>query len=146
MGWFLPALIATVISAGVSYVAARKAQKAAKKLASEMSGVMDNIESNIQPIPVVYGERRVGGVRVYVKTTSADQGLKNEYLYMALVVSEGEVNSISNILIDNIPISDARFTGEPGIEDNLISYELKNGADDQTKSTLLAQSSPFWLD
>ena len=147
MGWFLPALIATVVSAGVSYVAARKAQREAKKLASEMSGVMDNIESNIQPIPVVYGERRVGGVRVYVKTTSADQGLKNEYLYMALVVSEGEVNSISNILIDNIPISDARFTGEPGIEDNLISYELKNGADDQTKSTLLAESSPSgWTD
>ena len=91
-------IAAAVLAGGISYKAARDAQKQAKKAADAMSGVLVNKESNIEPIPVVYGERRVGGVRVYVKTAG---GKKNEYLYIALALCEGEIESISGIEIDD---------------------------------------------
>lgn len=67
--------VIAVISAGASYVQAKKAQKKAKELTE---GVEANIESNSKEIPVVYGKRRVGGVRVYIDT-SRDK--KHQYLY-----------------------------------------------------------------
>ena len=129
--------IIAVATAGASYVQARKAQKAAKKAADDMAGVLVNKESNIQPIPVIYGERRVGGVRVYMKTHGQT---KNEYLTMAVVLAEGEINSVSDLRIDDIPITDPRFSG-------LFNYEYKLGSDGQTKSTVLSGSSPAgWTD
>jgi hypothetical protein len=126
-----------VATAGASYIQARKAQKIAKKAADDMAGVLLNKESNIQPIPVIYGERRVGGVRVYMKTHGQT---KNEYLTMAVVLAEGEINSVSDLRIDDIPISDPRFSG-------LFNYEYKLGSDGQTKSTVLSGSSPAgWTD
>jgi len=123
-----------VLAGGISYKAARDAQKQAKKAADAMSGVLVNKESNIEPIPVVYGERRVGGVRVYVKTAG---GKKNEYLYIALALCEGEIESISGIEIDDTPITDSKYLG-------LYSYQTFLGTDDQTVSTLLQESGAEW--
>lgn len=123
-----------VVAGGISYKAARDAQKAAKKAADAMAGVLINKESNIEPIPVIYGERRVGGVRVYVKTAG---GKKNEYLYIALALCEGEIESISSIEIDDTPITDSKYLG-------LYSYQTFLGTDDQTVSTLLQESGAEW--
>jgi hypothetical protein len=38
----------------------------------------------------VYGERLTGGTRVFMETSGTD----NTYLYMAIVMSEGEINDI----------------------------------------------------
>jgi hypothetical protein len=127
-------IAAAVLAGGISYKAARDAQKQAKKAADAMSGVLVNKESNIEPIPVVYGERRVGGVRVYVKTAG---GKKNEYLYIALALCEGEIESISGIEIDDTPITDSKYSG-------LYSYQTFLGTDDQTVSTLLQESGAEW--
>ena len=67
MGFWLLATI-FAISAGVSYVATRQAQKQAKKASDAMRGVLLNKESNVEPIPVIYGTRRVGGTRVFIST------------------------------------------------------------------------------
>jgi predicted phage tail protein len=64
--WIVGALTAAVGVA--SYTAAKKAQKAAKRPNDEQRGVLVNKESNVEQIPVIYGERRVGGVRVFVST------------------------------------------------------------------------------
>lgn len=128
--WTIFAIVLSAASFTASYVQAKKAQKRAKRLQDEMAGVLVNKESNIEAIPVVYGERRVGGVRVYM-TTSGDD--RHEYLYVALVVSEGRVESISDLEIDEVPASDDRFLG-------LVSYEYKLGDDDQTTSTVLDDS------
>lgn len=127
-------IAAAVVVGGISYKQARTAQKAAKKAADAMAGVLANKESNIEPIPVIYGERRVGGVRVYM---TAAGGKKNEYLYLALALCEGEVESITDIEIDNIPITDGRFTG-------LYSVETFTGTDSQAASTLLQAASVDW--
>ena len=53
-------------------------------------GILVNKQSNDASIPVVYGERLIGGTRVFLSTSGTD----NRYLYIALVMCEGEINSI----------------------------------------------------
>jgi len=128
--WTVFAIVLSAVSFTASYVQAKKAQKRAKRLADEMAGVLVNKESNIEAIPVIYGERRVGGVRVYM-TTSGDD--RHEYLYVALVVAEGRVEQISDLEIDEVPATDSRFQG-------LVSWHYKLGDDDQTTSSILDDS------
>ena len=95
-------------------------------------GTLLNKQSNIAPIPVIYGERKVGGTRVFVETTGTD----NVDLYICLVLSEGEVNAIGDVYINDTISTDSKFSGLVTIEKNL-------GADDQAQSTLLS-SAPSW--
>ena len=48
-------------------------------------GILLNKQSNDANIPVVYGERLIGGTRVFMETSGTD----NTYLYMVIVLSEG---------------------------------------------------------
>ena len=59
-------------------------------------GILLNKQSNDASIPVIYGERLVGGTRIFVESSGTD----NQYLYVALVLAEGEVNSIEQIKVD----------------------------------------------
>lgn len=131
--FFVVLAVIAVVAGGLSYKAARDAQKQAKKAADAMAGVLINKESNIDAIPVIYGERRVGGTRVFVHTQGGD---KNDYLYIALVLCEGEIESITNIEIDDRPITDSRYDG-------LYSYQLFYGTDDQVASSLLSETSKW---
>ena len=162
MGFWVPFLIvASLFTGAASYVAAKKAQKAAKRPNDDQRGVLVNKESNIEQIPVIYGERRVGGVRVFVSTDGTtstgaytwksgydadteaygefENSPTNEYLYVALVLAEGEVESITELLIDDVPVTDAKFTG-------LIDYDVYLGSDAQTMPTtaLLRGVNEFW--
>lgn len=161
--WAILATIFSVASGAVSYIQARKAQKAAKKANDEQRGVLVNKESNIEQIPVIYGERRVGGVRVFVSTdgtykevSSVDKWHSdydpdtesyatitdtptNQYLYIALVLCEGEVESITDIYVDDLPITDAKYTG-------LIDYNTYLGTDAQTmpSNQYLREVNEYW--
>ena len=159
--WIVGALTAAVGVA--SYTAAKKAQKAARRPNDEQRGVLVNKESNVEQIPVIYGTRRVGGVRVFVSTDGTYKTVggerewysgyhpdtevyddvtgtpTNQYLYIALVLAEGEVESITNIYVDDIPITDAKYSG-------LIDYNVYLGTDDQTMpdSHYLREANEFW--
>lgn len=161
--WPILAAIFAVASGAVSYVQARKAQKAAKKANDEQRGVLVNKESNIEQIPVIYGERRVGGVRVFVSTDGTYKTVggstnwyagyhpdtdsyddvsptpTNEYLYIALVMAEGEVESITDFIIDDLPITDPKYSG-------LVGIDVYLGGDNQTMpdTALLREANEFW--
>ncbi len=60
-------------------------------------GILLNKQSNNACIPVVYGERLLGGTRVFIQTSGTD----NTYLYVALALCEGEINSIEQIIVDD---------------------------------------------
>jgi hypothetical protein len=161
--WLVAAAIFSVATGAVSYITARKAQKAAKKPNDEQRGVLVNKESNIEQIPVIYGERRVGGVRVFVSTDGTYKEVSgqtdyysdydadtesyatttdtptNKYLYIALVLCEGEVESITDIYVDDLPITNSKYSG-------LISYNTYLGTDDQTmpNNQLLREANEFW--
>ncbi len=102
-------------------------------------------------IPIVYGTRKVGGNVVFLETSGTD----NQYLYMAIILSEGEINDITSILIN-----DNEVTWSGDIADNtqitvgsgdanfysgasLITCEPHFGSDSQTASSLLSTLSSW---
>ena len=115
-------------------------------------GVLLNKQSNDAAIPVVYGERLIGGIRIFLSTSGTD----NEFLYMALVMCEGEINSIQEIRVDDkvvtfdgsltdntqrtVASSDSNF-----YKDNVsyITIEPHFGSDGQSASSLLSQLSSW---
>lgn len=121
--------VVSIISGVASYQQAKKIQREVDR---ESRGVEANIESNIKAIPVVYGERRVGGARVYIDT-SKDIG--NKYLYMVMAMAEGEIEDIHSIEIDDTPITDEKFILS-GLGAN-FTYEIFYGSDTQDASDLI---------
>ena len=131
IGWVIG-----LVTLVVSYNAHKKAKEAMRAAQDAAKGVLLNKNSNIDYIPVIYGTRRVGGTRVFVSTKDVSGGDVNEYLYIALVLSEGEVESITDLKFDDVDASDSRFA-------NLVSYNVYLGEDDQDADPLL-QEAPDW--
>ena len=61
------------------------------------TGILLNKQSNDANVPIIYGTRLVGGTRVFMETSGTD----NTYLYMAIVLGEGEINDITEIRVDD---------------------------------------------
>jgi hypothetical protein len=102
-------------------------------LDSQARGALVNKQSNIEQIPVIYGERRVGGTIVFVETS----GSNNTYLYMCLILAEGEVDNIGDIYIDDVLL-------EVGsVHYSHVLIDKKVGTDAQTASTVLT-AAPSW--
>ena len=123
------------------------------------TGVLLNKQSNDASIPVIYGERLVGGTRVFLDSGG---GTTNQYLYMAIVMCEGEINSIEEIRIDDkvvtwasslsdgteveVNSSDSNFyKADPNVEgssaESLIRVEPHFGTDGQSASGILSALS-----
>lgn len=108
----------------------------------ESRGTELNKSSNIAGIPVVYGTRKItNGIRVFMET----DGYKNNFLYMAIVLCEGEIDSIGEIFIDDKPVTDfgnvsvssygafdATYTN-----DTVVVVRKYTGTDAQTYDTML---------
>ena len=115
-------------------------------------GILVNKQSNNASIPVVYGERLIGGTRVFIQTSGTD----NEFLYVALVLSEGEINSIEEIRVDekvvtfdgalsdnvqrSVASSDSNFYKDGA---SYITIEPHFGTDGQSASALLSTLSSW---
>ena len=110
-------------------------------------GILVNKQSNDANIPVIYGERLTGGTRVFMETSGTD----NTYLYMAIVMAEGEINNITEIRVDDKIVTFASgFSDGTAVEVNssdsnfykdsesLIRVEPHYGTDGQSASTLLS--------
>jgi hypothetical protein len=87
-------------------------------------GILVNKQSNNASIPVVYGERLIGGTRVFIETSGTD----NEFLYIALVLSEGEINSIEEVRVD----------------DKVVTFS--GALTDNTQRTVASSDSNFYKD
>lgn len=104
-----------------------------KEFDSKQQGYLLNKQSNIEPIPVVYGKRKIGGTRVFVATSGSD----NEYLYVVLALCEGEIQAIDEVYIDDVISTDSRFTGYL----NIYKYL---GTDAQTANTTFVNANIGW--
>jgi len=123
-------------------------------------GLLINKQSNDANIPVIYGERLTGGTRVFMETSGTD----NTYLYMAIVMAEGEINDITEIRVDDkvvtfasslsdgtaveVDSGDSNFykanpTVEGSSAESLIRLEPHYGTDGQSASTLLSTLSSW---
>ena len=111
-------------------------------------GILLNHQSNDMSIPVVYGTRKIGGTRVFVETSGTD----NEFLYIGLVLCEGEIESIEKIYIDDkevtwsgaltndtsrtVASSDGNFYKD---STSLIEVKAHTGTEVQGQCSLLGQ-------
>ena len=123
-------------------------------------GVLLNKISANAHIPIIYGTRKVGGNVVFLETSGTD----NEYLYMALVLGEGEINNITSIEINENTVtwsgsiadntqrtvgsSDSNYyKADPTVDgssaESLITIEPHFGSDSQSASTLLSGLSSW---
>jgi len=115
-------------------------------------GILLNKQSNDSNIPVIYGERLTGGTRVFMETSGTD----NTYLYMAIVMAEGEINDIEEIRVDDKVVTFASsFSDGTAVEvdsgdanfykdsESLIRIEPHYGTDGQSASTLLSTLSSW---
>ena len=115
-------------------------------------GILLNKQSNDANIPVIYGERLVGGTRVFMETSGTD----NTYLYMAIVMAEGEINSIEEVRVDDKAVTFASSLSD-GTEvevgsgdsnfykdsESLIRIQPFFGTDSQSASSLLSTLSSW---
>jgi hypothetical protein len=117
-------------------------------------GILVNKFTANSSIPVVYGTRKVGGNVVFVETSGTD----NQYLYMAVVLSEGEINSVETLLVNNhqvtlsgsltdgtqrtVTSADANFFDTENTN-SLITVQAHLGTDTQTSSSLLGEVSSW---
>jgi len=115
-------------------------------------GLLVNKQSNDSNIPVIFGERLVGGTRVFMETSGTD----NTYLYMCIVMAEGEINDIEEIRVDDKVITWASALSdgtevEVGSGDSnfykdstsLIKVEPHFGTDGQSASSILSTLSSW---
>ena len=98
-------------------------------------GILLNKQSNDASIPVIYGERLVGGTRVFVETSGTD----NQYLYIALVLCEGEIEDITEIRVDDKVVS---FDGD--LSDGVAREVSSSDSNFYKESTSLIRIQPFY--
>ena len=121
----------------------------------QAKGILVNKFTANAHIPIIYGTRKVGGNVVFLETSGAD----NEFLYMAIVLSEGEIHDIPTIFVNDnavqfnddladntqtfVHVDDENFRGqiEGGGTESLITVEPHFGSDTQSASSLLSQLS-----
>jgi len=118
----------------------------------QAKGVLVNKISANSAIPIVYGTRKVGGNVIFLESS----GATNEFLFMALVLSEGEIDDITSIFINDTAVTwsgdladntertvasnDANFFKDSA---SLITVRPHFGSDTQTQCSLLGSLSSW---
>ena len=107
---------------------------------TEATGVLVNKQSNNANIPVIYGTRLVGGTRVFLETSGSD----NQYLYGALILSEGQINGITKIYVEDKEVTfsgsfsdGGTVTSDDSRFGSTIQVQTFYGSDSQVASSLL---------
>ncbi len=106
-----------LINLAVSFVIGKVMQKRMKKKMEAMQranrpSVMVNTASNTEAIPVLYGQTRVGGNRLFTESTNgAGDTASTSHLNMLFSICEGEVESIQQIYFDDEIVWDTNNGG-----------------------------------
>ncbi|MDR7119770.1 phage tail protein [Rheinheimera soli] len=90
-------------------------------------------------IPIVYGTRRIGGIKVHKYVTDADGGAKNEFLHLIIVFCEGPIEAISELFFDGVSEVDPRWNKDGG--GKWFTVQRCNGTDEQAA---LSTGIPNW--
>ena len=155
-GFFGITLLATSLTAiligGVIVVgAALLTRKMMTQKGPSDPGMLINKNSSSDPIPLVYGERRVGATRTFIRSAGATGGAGNEYLHIVYTICEGPIEAIEKIYFNDYEVWD-RVTGisTSAGEDNINFtglLEINNHLGSTTQAAdanLLSRFSSEW--
>ena len=84
-------------------------------LSNQAAKALSNQQGNTNPLPVIYGDRRVGGTPVFYEVT----GDNNEYLHMVIAICEGEIEAIENVYFNEEAIEGTYF---PDIPEGVLTF------------------------
>lgn len=103
------------------------------EISNSQQGALLNKQSNVAALPVIYGQRKIGGTRVFVATSGAN----NQYLYIILALCEGEISAIGDVYINDTISTDSKYSG-------LLSITKYVGSDSQTADATFAAAGIGW--
>lgn len=140
--WYTIAAYAVVIASTVYSLTNRPSSGGGafrQTAASLDKGQLQNTRILSAPLPLIYGQTRVGGNIVYMGVSGAD----NDYLHIVLNLCEGEINGLVNTGgVDQIWLEDQLYTAFPG----LVYYEFFTGSPTQSASAALTAAIPEWTE
>lgn len=131
LGAFKIAGIPVLQQAVVSYAIGQVLQKLGEEKVNttQLEGnIKLNNTSNVSPIPVIYGTRIVGGSE-YRAVTGSD----NKFLHRCIVLSEGEVEDITDVYLNDVSYDDPKWAGN-------VDIDKKLGTLNQNASTLMLET------
>lgn len=104
--------------------------------------VMVEKQGSDNSIPVVYGTRRIGGIKVHKYVTDASGGAQNEYLHLIVPLCEGPIDSIAEVFFDGVSENDAKWNKSGGGKWFTVQRFL--GEPDQLASASAVSQIPNW--
>lgn len=75
----------------------------------DIQAIMVEKQGSDHPIPVVYGTRKIGGIKVFKYVTDQALGAENEFLHLIVVLCEGPIDAIEEVFFDGVSEKDARW-------------------------------------
>ena len=138
-------------------------------MSAQAQSVLANQQGSTNPLPVIYGKRRVGGTPIFYHVS----GDNNEFLHVVYAIAEGEIQGVSQVYLNNDEVNttpdlyDTSLTpiitneGEGGLINNMsvfgienihkpkyegiVKYEIYNGTTTQTADQdLISETNGAW--
>lgn len=159
----LAGTLATVVGIGILAVGAFVIGKALiKSMMPDMpdfttqgsQGVLVNKTGSSVSIPVLYGESRTGGARVFTHTEgtvgTGDDAIPNAYMHLVYIISEGEINACKKIFFDGEEVMSSTATGSNSNwtftnadYDGYVQAHFLSGTDTQTAPSGLSGATTW---
>lgn len=93
------------------------------------------------PIPVVYGTRKIGGIKVFKHVTDQAGGAENEFLHLIVVLCEGPIDSIQEVFFDGVSENDARWNNG-----NSKWFAIERRLGDANQAPVAMSGVPVWTE
>ncbi|MGB2063517.1 MAG: hypothetical protein ACPHUL_00080 [Marinomonas gallaica] len=107
-------------------------------------GVTVERQGSDHPIPVVYGKRKAGAIKVHKYVTdSPDLEAWNDTLHLICVFAEGEVDGLETLYLNGVKSTDPKFSGG-NFGGKWFSVDFYNGAEGQPASAAAVSGIPNW--
>ncbi len=105
----------------------------------DLNALKKTTRSTTAPLPVVYGEKLVGGNDVFIEATGTD----NKDLWIVQTLAEGECEGIAQVDSVDQVFLDGKLPSEFG---GNVSYWFHSGSSTQTYDTNINAAIPGWSD
>lgn len=105
----------------------------------ETQAVIVEKQGSDNPIPVVYGSRKIGGIKIFKHVTDQSGGADNELLHLIVVLCEGPIDAIQEVFFDGVSENDPRWNNG-----NSKWYSIHRRLGDAGQSAISMAGVPNW--
>jgi hypothetical protein len=131
-------LVSTALSYGIGFIAQKIGERERDDMADAYS-IKSNSISNVSAIPVIYGERIVGGTEYRAVT-----GNENEYLWRVMVLAEGEIDDVTNVYLNDHDVDNYANNFGYNPYENLVDWWWHSGTEGQSADSNLVANLEDW--